>query len=231
LPVGPKPIDYLPAPALPTRRARLPVTVGLPTVTPTGVVAERPPADEPPHVEAAMLEAVNAGEQKKWLLSAGEAAKRVAEGYKPELERLDLVPGNRGDWAKAAGLSCAALLLAYSICGIIAAAKTPEVNPNVKEPPVAMILGCVGGMFASMLVGTGAGQALPRNRRGDRILAEARERNGDLIPCGRPWQRLSPAELALSVSLFGLKGWATRPPLMQLYDALNPPPPPSNDTP
>jgi uncharacterized protein (TIGR04222 family) len=226
--VGPKPLDYLPV-APP--RARLSAPVGLPTVAPTNVVAERPAGGGPAQVEAAMLQAVDAGGVQKWVASAAEAARRLADGYGPELQRLDLLPRPAGNWAEVAGVVCGVLLVAYDILGIIAAAESPHPDPKALEPSVVMFFACGLALVVALGLVVGPLHLPDRNRRGERVLAEAQENYADLIPRGRPWQRLSSDELALSVALFGLKGWATLPPLSQLYEALYPPPPPEPSSP
>jgi uncharacterized protein (TIGR04222 family) len=231
-------LPFLPRPSvppplsLPSRpRASLAPIVGLPATSPASLLAAVRP--EGPHpVEAAMLEAVKeAGTE--WPAAATVAADRLADGYVPELRRLDLLPRG-GLWAVGVAVSCGVLLVAWSIIGIVAAGLTEGPNGDPKNPdrPVGLIVACALGIWASLVLAISAASGLERNRRGDHVLDAACERNSDLIPCGKPWWAVSPAELALSVALFGLKGWAALPPLSTLHTALEPPPPePSNSSP
>jgi uncharacterized protein (TIGR04222 family) len=122
-----------------------------------------------------------------------------------------------------AALVCAVLLVVWSILGVIAVSRMVRGDPDAPERPTGLIVACALSIPVSFYFWAAVGQPLERNRRGDHVLDEARARYSDLIPSGRPWQALWPEELALSVALFGLKGWAALPPLSQLHAALQPP--------
>jgi uncharacterized protein (TIGR04222 family) len=214
--------------AMAVLREVLPLTEANTAGRPTGDQITNRPApggpswtfDAPPHpVEEAMSQLLDAGP----MVSPGriDISERLAAGYQPELDRLDLLaPAGGSLWLAPAGVG-GVMLFALAIGSIIVAAKK---KPDGGPPGVvdAVFVASAFALIASIAVAGSLLHVRRLNARGNRALAAAREQNAHLIPKGRHWSCLAPTDLALSIALFGLDGWAAYPPLNRLFDRLHP---------
>lgn len=176
------------------------------------------PLDEEHRVE--VLIAAADGRQKEW-----SEAVALDTAYQRELVRLGL----RHDPLRLLGLVPATVVTAAMFAACLAVMALAGARPGEGLPPVragvffAHVLGLCVTVFLFKPIGVGY-----ISRRGLAVLAAARQSHGDLRDVARRPGRVSPAEIAFAVALFGLQEWSDVPPLAELYGRLYPPsgPPP-----
>jgi uncharacterized protein (TIGR04222 family) len=181
-------------------------------------------------VESDLFEAMRRRPQQ-WLRAAHDASVVLGNGYREELLRQDLLADPARGWLLRLAALAWMLVMTVSILAAVAVAKNPQDRPGNTDPT-----GRSQGLFVAVGLSFAAGCAglqmsmgpLYRNRRGDHVLAEAIRSHAHLDPAVGPWSGLTPPELALAVGLFGLPHGLGGP-LGDLWEALNPPLPPSSN--